>query len=145
MTWTYGGDPSANNRDAVRFLIGDTVSADPLITDEEIAWLLSEAGGVYTAAIQACETIAAKFARLADTVVDDVEVKASQRAASYRALAATLKTRQALSGGALPYAGGISIGDKQTREDDDDRVPPIFTRDMHVVSPSSPFSSTEDV
>lgn len=143
MTFTYGGDPSANNRDAVRFLIGDTVSADPLITDEEIAWLLSERGGVYPAAIQACETIAAKFARLADSQVDDVNVKLSQRAAGYRTLAATLTTRQALVG-AMPYAGGISISDKQTREDDTDRTVPIFSRDLHVVSPSSPFSSTED-
>lgn len=142
MTWTYTG-PANSDSDAVRFLIGDTLSTDPLLSNEEVAWLLSERGGVYPAAIQACETLAAKFARMTDTVVDDVEVKASQRAKQFRELRADLQRRAALSGGALPYLGGQSISDKQAREDDTDRVPPIFGRDMHVVSPSSPFSTRE--
>lgn len=32
---------------------------------------------------------------------------------------------------AAPYVGGISIADKQTQEQDTDRVQPAFTRDLH--------------
>lgn len=142
MTWTYTGDPSDSEKDAVRFLIGDTVSTDPLITDEEIAWLLTERGGVYPAAIQACETIAAKFARLADTQVDDVRVNLSQRAKGYRELAQTLSSRQAISG-AMPFAGGISQAQKETAEEDTDRVPPFFTREWATVTSPSAFGDDD--
>lgn len=66
MTWTYSGDPSTSDRDAVRFLVADTDSTDPLINDEEIAYLLA----VYTepphAATAAARAIAAKFSRQSD-------------------------------------------------------------------------------
>lgn len=66
MTWTYTGDPSSSERDAVRFLVADTDSTDPLISDEEITYLLS----LYTepphAAVGAARAIAAKFSREAD-------------------------------------------------------------------------------
>jgi len=66
MTWTYSGNPAANERDAVRFLVADTESTDPLITDEEIAYLLD----IYTepphAAVGAARAIAAKFSRESD-------------------------------------------------------------------------------
>lgn len=143
MTWTYSGDPSASDRDKVRFLVGDTQTADQLVTDEEIAWLLSEASGVYPAAVMACESIAAQFARLADTQVDDGRVSLSQRAKGYRDLAATLRSRVAVSSVSL-FAGGISISDKQTAESDTDRVPPIFTRDMHVVSHDGALAIGDD-
>jgi hypothetical protein len=143
MTWSYTG-PASSSADAVRFLVGDTVEADPLLSDEEIAWLLTEHGNIVgLAAVQACETIAAKFARLADSQVDDVAAKASQRAAGYRTLAADLRGRVTVAG-AMPFAGGISIGQKDTAEADTARVPPIFTRDMQVVSPSLPFSTETD-
>ena len=66
MTWTYTGDPSSSERDAVRFLVADTDSTDPLISDEEITYLLS----LYTepphASVGAARAIAAKFSREAD-------------------------------------------------------------------------------
>lgn len=143
MTATYTG-PANSDADAVRFLIGDTTVTDALLQDEEIAWLLTESGSVVnTAAASACEAIAARFARLADTQVDDVRVALSQRAKGYRQLAADLRT-QVTRAGVMPYAGGISIAQKHTAEEDTDRVQPIFTRDMHVVSPSSEFSHQED-
>jgi len=126
MTWTYAGNPAASNTAAVRFEIGDTDSTDPLITDEEIAYLLTQNGTVSLAAVAACEAIAAKFARMVDKAVGDLRLSASQKHAQYLALAATLKRKGALKN-AMPYSGGISIADKQANESDTDRVPPPFT------------------
>jgi len=61
MTFTYI-DPSSGNRDKVRFLIGDTHSADYHMTDEEIAYLLTTWVDVYSAAIAGAEIIASQFA-----------------------------------------------------------------------------------
>ena len=84
MTWTYSGDPSANARDAIRFLIGDTDTTDQLLSDEEIAWVNTEASGtptattdLYDAAYRCCLTIAAKLARQADKQIGDLSVKLS--------------------------------------------------------------------
>lgn len=41
MTWTYSGDPSSREIDSYRFKIGDTVSDEPLLQDEEIQYILT--------------------------------------------------------------------------------------------------------
>lgn len=66
MTWTYSGDPASNNRDAVRFLVGDTDTTDQLISDEEIAYLLDVYIEAPSAAVGAARSIAAKFSRQSD-------------------------------------------------------------------------------
>jgi len=128
MTWTYGGDPSANARDAIRFLIGDTDTTDQLLTDEEIAWVNSEASGtstgttaLYDAAYRCCLTIASKLAREADKQIGDLSVSMSQRAKAYREQAASLKELSGREGGVpIPYAGGITISDKDIDEENSD-------------------------
>lgn len=42
MAWTYSGNPLTNENDRYRFLIGDTISYEPILQDEEIAFVLSE-------------------------------------------------------------------------------------------------------
>ena len=79
MSWTYSRDPSVSDRDKVRFLIGDTDVDDQLISDEEIDWLLTEESSVTSASVRACETVAAKFARLADKSVGDLRLSLSQK------------------------------------------------------------------
>lgn len=128
MTWTYSGDPAASDTAAVRFAIGDTDSTDQLVTDEEIAYLLT-GSSVAAAAIAACESLAAKFARQVDRSVGNLSLSSSQRSAQFRDLAATLRRRSAYL--AAPYAGGISVADKETQEDDTDRVKPTFIRSNH--------------
>jgi hypothetical protein len=128
MTWTYGGDPSANARDAIRFLIGDTDTTDQLLSDEEIAWVNTEASGtptattdLYDAAYRCCLTVAAKLARQADKAIGDLSVKLSQRAVAYRTQADSLKQLSMRSSGVpVPYAGGITISDKEIDEDNTD-------------------------
>lgn len=128
MTWTYGGDPAANARDAIRFLVGDTDTTDQLLTDEEIAWVNTEASGtstgttaLYDAAYRCCLTIASKLAREADKQVGDLSVSMSQRAKAYREQAVSLKELSGREGGVpTPYAGGISISDKEVDQADSD-------------------------
>lgn len=145
MTATYDTALTAA-KDQVRLLIGDTDVTDALLQDEEIAYLLTQsASNVNVASVRACEAVAARFSRLADTQVDDVRVSLSQRAKGYRELAATLRGRIALTGVTL-FAGGVSVGAKESAEEDTDRVPPIFTRDMHIVTDdgASPHDGNDD-
>lgn len=128
MSWTYGGDPAANARDAIRFLIGDTDTTDQLLSDEEIAWVNTEASGtstgttaLYDAASRCCLTIASKLAREADKSIGDLSVSMSQRATAYREQASALKALSGREGGVpIPYAGGITISDKDIDEENSD-------------------------
>ncbi len=130
MTWTYGGDPAANTRDEVRFLVGDTDSTDTQVTDAEISWALADASNTTLAAAQIAEAIAAKYARFVSKSVGDLSIQYAQRQQHYAELAARLKAKGSRRG-VVPYAGGISQADKETQEDDSDRVQPSFTKGMH--------------
>jgi hypothetical protein len=134
MTWTYTGDPSDSARDAIRFLIGDTDSTDQIITDEEIAWVNTEVSGsaiatthLYRAGARTAHGMAAKFTRLADQQIGDLRVTLSQKATAAQALAASLdEIASTDSAVPIPYAGGVSVSDKSTRDADTDRVDPFF-------------------
>ena len=128
MTWTYSGDPSSSARDAIRFLIGDTDTNDQLLSDEEIAWVNTEASGsataitdLYDAGYRCCQAISAKLAREADKQIGDLSVKLSQRAAAYRLQGDDLKALSMRSSGVpIPYAGGITFSDKEIDQDNPD-------------------------
>lgn len=92
MTWTYV-DPNNNDRDKVRFLIGDTDSTEPLLSDEEIAFTIAEAGGsVYQGGHDACYAISAKFSRMAQSKsVGDLSLSYADRAGAYAAQAKRLQ------------------------------------------------------
>lgn len=130
MTWTYSGDPSSSDRDEVRFLVGDTDTSDQLVTDEEIAYAVTEEADNLMAASRVAKAIAAKFARLVDKSVGDLKISYNQRQKAFLDLASELEKRSNESG-AAPYAGGISISDKETVVDDADRVEPAFKRGMN--------------
>lgn len=127
MSWTYSGDPSISDLDAVRFLVGDTDSSDPQISNEEITFLLAQEGNTYKAAAGAAKSIMAKYARLADKSVGDLSISYSQRQAAYEKLAESLTTSASMRS-AVPLAGGISVADKLVQEQDPDRVKPVFFR-----------------
>ena len=136
MTWTYGGDPSASALAAIRFLTGDTDTNDQLINDEEIAWTNNQVTGsdtattaLYEVSYRVMVAIASKFSRLADQSVGDLKVDMNQKAYNAREQAALLK-QQALREGntPTPYAGGISVSDKEIDEENSDIVQPYFSR-----------------
>lgn len=44
MSWTYSGNPASSARDALRFLISDTIDSAPIMQDEELDYLIAEYG-----------------------------------------------------------------------------------------------------
>lgn len=105
MTATYSGDPSASPLDEVRFLLSDTDTTAPLLSNAEITYLLAQNGqNVLIAAIHGAETLAGRFARLAGVTrrIGDLTVAQSQsgQAAEYRALAGDLRKRALAQSGA---------------------------------------------
>ena len=137
-------------KDGVRLLVNDTSSKDHLLEDEEIENIillyhasLSGKVNIFRAAAAAANTMAMEFARQAFWQRDgDVQTRTEQRAKYYQDLAAELRRQAAVTGGGVPFAGGISIGQKVTTEQDSDRVRPIFTRDM-MTAPGTPTGAEE--
>jgi hypothetical protein len=131
VSWTYSGDPSTSTRDALRFLIQDTDSSAQVFSDEELDYLLTEQSDVpLQAAIQAAEIAISTYARKADRSVGDLSISYSQISSNYQKLLTVLRRRTAVETLA-PYAGGISISDKQANLDDTDLVRPSAYRGMH--------------
>lgn len=89
MTWSYSGNPADSEKDAVRFLIGDTDANDELLSDEEIDYVIVESGGSkYQAAHDAAYAIASKFSRMAQSKsVGDLSISYADRARAYFELA----------------------------------------------------------
>lgn len=125
MAWTYSGNPASSDRDAVRFLVGDTDTTDQQLQDAEIDWLLVENPNAQMAAAHACEAIAAKYARLVSTSNLSLSVSAGDRQAHYLALAMKLR-KQAQDGGAEMFVGGTRYSQKEAREENADEVQPNF-------------------
>lgn len=133
MVWTYTDSPATSTSDELRFYIGDTDANDQQLTDAEVAFLLASYGGAKNGAIAACTMLAAKYARMVDRTIGALSISASQKSKAYQSLAKTLQSQFSLS--AIPFAGGISISDKENRDSDTDKTPPFFWRDMDTVQP----------
>lgn len=131
MTWTYSQDPKTSPRNAMRFMLNDVTSTDPLFSDEELDYLLYEWVDVYEACRAGAETLAAKFERLAETTsksVGDIKVTESYRlkSKSYRELAGSFIARRMRKSPPSPWASPNSL--KATG----DRVNPVFSGDFHI-------------
>lgn len=116
MPWTYDASnlntTSVGGRlNSVRLLVGDTVTYDQQVQDEEITFALSQAGdNVYSAASFVCSLIAAKYARMVTTQLDGaLMAEYSDRIKQYGMLAVQMKDLdKRYSGRALGVsAGGI--------------------------------------
>ena len=94
MTFTYVS-PLSSPRDQVRFLIQDTDSTQPHITDEEIQWLITEWADVYDAAANAADIIAGSYAHKADYVkrVGDLHLQENYSKQSERFTALAVQIR----------------------------------------------------
>ena len=125
MTWTYTPDFTAQ-RDRVRFLVGDTNTADQLVSDEEIQYMGTIEGSDFSVAAGCCEAIAGVLGRKVDMTEGKLSIKLSQRSKGYMDRAARLRARAALE--AVPFSGGASVADKIAANADSDRIPPAFWR-----------------
>jgi len=129
MSFTYGGAPSTatstGRRDVVRLLLKDVSSGTALFNDAEISFFLTHHGNnVWRAAASAAQGLAARTAeskQVGDLAISGFGKSWREVAMDYKAHADAHVTN---------YAGGISISDKETAEQNTDRVPPAFTRTL---------------
>jgi len=130
QTWTYSGDPQASVLDKVRFLVGDTDSDDRQIADEEILFCIAESASYWSAAAMACRTLAGRYARSVSRSVGDLSLNAETKAQHYHDLAAQYESMAGEAGFSVfalssPYAGGISVDDRDNQIANSDRVDPM--------------------
>jgi hypothetical protein len=111
--------------------VGDTVEADPLLSDEEIAFMLSEERDPLLAAAALCEAISARFARMFDRADGDVRMSYSQRSKAYADRAAELRVQAGKRTAPTPFAGGLSVSAEEEIASDPDRPQPAFRFGMH--------------
>lgn len=129
MSWSY--DPGQLATSALmqaRLLIGDTIPGRQLAQDEEITWTLSKYSNAYSGCAEICRNISIRFATQVDTVQGELRTTYGQITRQFALLSKDFEMRGLR--GAVPYAGGISIQDKQRVEQDTDRVPPAFQREQ---------------
>lgn len=132
MAWTYVG-PADSEKDAVRFLLGDTDSDDQLIQDEEIIFLLEERQDRYHAAADAAEQIAGRFSREVNQSADGLSWSGSSLQQQFFDLAEKLRKmgRRARRSGFAPYAGGLSKREREMDDADQDLYKGHFRSHMH--------------
>jgi hypothetical protein len=111
MSWSYSGDPSTSEKDAVRFYISDTDQELPLLQDEDIKFLLDRWMPIYksvllTSAV-ACEIIAGKFARQVSVNADGVSVGISELQSKYDQLASSLRDQYKMEQQGVPLLPGV--------------------------------------
>jgi hypothetical protein len=123
VTATFTNDPANSNRDAVRVLVNDTNTTNARLSDETIAWLLASEPSLLYAAAAGAEMIAANLVETPTVVkVGDLMEQKGRSTVTLRGeytdLAKTLRIRA--SKGVTPFAGGLSVSDKDARRSDTD-------------------------
>jgi hypothetical protein len=131
MTWTY--DPTALASTPLfqlRLLIGDTLSKDPQMQDEELTWLSGQRTSIYGAAADACRSLASQMARQADSTQGSLHTLYSARSRAYAAAAGRYEVQAMARSAGLPYSGQISQADYNQMLADPDRMGPQFAIGM---------------
>lgn len=139
MAWTYDGDPSSSDVAAVRFEVQDTDVNAQLLQDGEVSWaILQETGNaaatpavltqgpLFASAARCLEVIAVNLSRQADTEIGQMKVAYANAAKSAAQRAQELRTKA--SSFYAPYAGGLSVSEKEGWRQDTDLVRPKFRR-----------------
>ena len=106
MSWSYGGDPDGEPKDEVRFMVGDTVQATALTTDEEIEYILTmypkvEGKPPWLAAAHVCDAIAGRFARKMQQTLGPLSASNQQQWEHYRQMAQDFRILHATNGSGI--------------------------------------------
>lgn len=122
--FTYGGDPAENDRDAVRFMVGDTNHVRPLLDDREVDWALGQEPNLNLAGALLAESLFGAFASKADISVGPVSKSYSKVAEMMKKKADQLRAEACKN--ARPSFPAIAIATKRTLEDNEGLVQPNF-------------------
>jgi len=142
MTWSYQ-DTMPRDIDKVRFYVGDTDVNDQLLSDQEITFALSEAGGNVRRAASLCATRkAAEFSKLTDLKEGQLSISYSQRSKQMLTIAEAIIDTSVTLDPAIPFAGAVFIADKQSVEGDTTLVEPSFGVDMLDSEPAVSLSKS---
>lgn len=130
MTISYTGNPANSSIDALRLMVGDTNCTQALLHDEELAYLLTTYTTVNAAVPEALRAMLLRCAQdtlvSADGITRDLT---ERRVALERRLADVLRLAQFRS--VVPFVGGTSLAERDTRREASDLVQPAFQRDQH--------------
>lgn len=127
MAWTYSGDPASTSKDAVRFLTGDVNIDEPLKSDEEINWALSQNSNIYAASLTIAESILSYLSLQADVEeIGPIKSVYSKRVENYSNRVKDLRVKVSSNASMIPYGGGIDATDKVTQAEDTSIVKPNF-------------------
>lgn len=123
MTFTYSPS-SPDDTTRVRFHIGDTTETTAILTDEDIAFAISEAGGWRNAVIWCLDYIIQQLALEDGQRLDWLEMDRADAMKYYERLKAskrsTLGITGAVSGGITGSVGYVVRHDSPDYYDDDD-------------------------
>lgn len=139
MTWSYDIE-SGEDKDVVRLLIGDTNTNDQEMSDEEIAYFLTQETDVYLAAARAARALQSKYSRMVDVRVESVSKSYSQRATGYAALAEDLIRQAGTTSIPSPGVSGVSVSEMRSQRSQTDRPREKF----YMGKFDSPETTTED-
>ena len=126
MTWSYDAEFLSDPKNQIRLLIGDTNPECGLLQNEEISYFLSQRPSFYGAAAECCRSLATRFSAQATMSAGDTKEMLSDISKAFAQRALAFETKAVVSGSGAPYAGGISVSDKETQDEDTDRVQPQF-------------------
>ena len=120
---------------AVRFLVGNTSSGDPvIISNEEIGFAVAQTGNMYCAAVLVAEAMLQQYgSKTAGSVqsktVGNLSISYGDRVASLQALLPNLRRQCALRS-VVPVAGGITVASREARLADTSLTPLLFSIGM---------------
>lgn len=150
MAWTYdisllkSATPSSTyppatlgQRYQVRLYIQDINTLRQLFQDEEIDFQITKAANAYCAAADLCDVLVARAGGVKRKKISEFEIEYDPQ--FYRQLGGQLRANGA--GHQVPYAGGISIGDKLSQQSDKDWVTPAIPRGLDD-NPQAPAPAT---
>lgn len=137
MAWTYSGNPASSARDEVRFILGDIDTNAQELTDEEIDYMLTKYSSVISQSVLGLfDVLLLRYGRIVSESVGSVSIQYNQRYQSFLEMRKIFIAQNNLTD-AVPYAGGISIGDKARNSGRADGVIPSMRRGLHD-SPQGP-------
>lgn len=106
----------------IRLLLQDNNTNRQLLQDEEIDWFQTQEMNVYMAAAKCCSTLIARFGNVSSKRVGDLGLTFDPK--FYEGLRLRLEARGLTY--QVPYAGGVSISDKNAQQSNIDAVLPRF-------------------
>jgi hypothetical protein len=141
--FTYTGNPSESNIDAVRLEIGDVSPNQFELGDEEIQYALTKEGTVSKAAARCCEMLAAKYSKKDSMRAGSVQADKQNISLKYRSMAKIFRARGTRATSFVMPAASLS--DKSDNELAVDQPQPSFKRGIHSNPDVSQQSDDSDI